>query len=633
MKYLKSILLVISMFTLSFSFNTVKADDDFVYTNTRRMEVVYRYSIDAYDVTINVKENNVLEITEKITANFKEARHGIIRKIPLRNEVIRNDGSRELNSVRLTNLDVSEEYQISNDSGYRVIKIGDASKTLRGLHEYVIKYDYNLGKDNNKNFDELYFNIIGTEWDTEINNITFTINMPSSFDKEKLGFSTGYYGAIGHDNVLFNVNGTTITGKVTGKLDREEGLNVRLELPDGYFVNAGIDLPILFPLMFIVPILAALMAYLLWNKFGKDDLVIETVEFYPPSGFNSAEIAYFYKAGLTTNDVNSLLVYLASKGYIKIKENNKNDFNIIKLKEYDGNNVNEQIFMNGLFKSKDLVTRQDLYDKFYKTIEKIRLNIDNYKNKALIYDSKAASMRVFAVILAIVSVIVTVTIPTLDYGVFSDVFPAFMWGGMLTLFLALALFAPKIHNVIRAILIIPILIFAFSTCGDMPIYYAASANVLTFIAIILGFVLAQIVCFFVRYMSKRTPYGTEMYGKIKGFKNFLDTAEKDRLEALVNGDPEYFYSILPFTYVLGISDKWIKKFESITLQEPDWYETNKPFTVSHLDHFLISTMSTSCARKVEASSSSGGGFSSGGGGFSGGGFSGGGSGGGGGSSW
>ena len=58
-----------------------------------------------------------------------------------------------------------------------------------------------------------------------------------------------------------------------------------------------------------------------------------------------------------------------------------------------------------------------------------------------------------------------------------------------------------------------------------------------------------------------------MLGKIKGFKNFLATAEKDRLESLVNQNPTYFYDILPFMYVLGISNKWIEQIEDITLKE------------------------------------------------------------------
>lgn len=43
---------------------------------------------------------------------------------------------------------------------------------------------------------------------------------------------------------------------------------------------------------------------------------------------------------------------------------------------------------------------------------------------------------------------------------------------------------------------------------------------------------------------------------------FLETAEKEKLEQLVFEDPKYFYNILPYAYVLGVSDKWIKSLKA-----------------------------------------------------------------------
>ena len=115
-------------------------------------------------------------------------------------------------------------------------------------------------------------------------------------------------------------------------------------------------------------------------------------------------------------------------------------------------------------------------------------------------------------------------------------------------------------------------------------------------------------------------------GKLKGFKNFLETAEKDKLEAMVMQDPSYFYNILPYTYVLGVSDKWIKKFETISLQAPSWYDSPTGFNVVAFGSFMNNTM-TSAQKSMSSSPSSSSGGSSGGG------SSGGGSGGGGGGSW
>ena len=139
-------------------------------------------------------------------------------------------------------------------------------------------------------------------------------------------------------------------------------------------------------------------------------------------------------------------------------------------------------------------------------------------------------------------------------------------------------------------------------------------------------VLGMVIC--LKYLPKRTPYGNEMLGKLKGFRNFLETAEKDKLEAMVMQEPTYFYNILPYTYVLGVSDKWIKKFESISLQAPSWYDSPNAFDMVAFGSFMNNTMTS--AQSVMSSSPS---SDSGGGGSSGGGSSGGGSGGGGGGSW
>ena len=134
-------------------------------------------------------------------------------------------------------------------------------------------------------------------------------------------------------------------------------------------------------------------------------------------------------------------------------------------------------------------------------------------------------------------------------------------------------------------------------------------------------ILVMVIC--LKYLPKRTPYGNEILGKLKGFKNFLETAEKEKLEAMVMEDPTYFYNILSYAYVLGVSDKWIKKFESISLQAPSWYDSPNTFDMRTFESFMDSTMTS--AQSNMSSSNSGG--------SSGGGSSGGGSGGGGGGSW
>jgi uncharacterized membrane protein len=108
---------------------------------------------------------------------------------------------------------------------------------------------------------------------------------------------------------------------------------------------------------------------------------------------------------------------------------------------------------------------------------------------------------------------------------------------------------------------------------------------------------------FVLLMKRKTKYGEEVRGKIKGFKHYLEVAEKDQLEGLVEQNPNYFYDILPYAYVLGVSKKWIEKFENIPMPERDMGSFN------YLNYAVFDSISSG----VYVPSSSGGGSSCGGG--------------------
>lgn len=665
----------------------------------------YDYVIDKYDINIIVNENNIFDITETITAYFNVSKHGIFRTIPLKNTITRLDGTTSTNRTQVTNVSVDNEYTTSRENGNYKLKIGSANRTLTGEQTYVLKYKYNLGKDPVKDYDELYYNIIGNEWDTVIGNVTFSITMPKEFDSSKLGFSSGVKGSTANSKVKYNVSGNKITGSYNSILGVGESLTVRCELPEGYFVGAGLSINIMGYIMFLIPVLLLIISILLWYKFGRDDQVIETVEFYPPEGLNSLDVGLLYKGKAENKDITSLLIFLANKGYLEIsndkinlnaekvnlsessktsanqkvielqnkinaekqinsnsqkikyyenmldiyknidtpidyeqydlkssinKFNKKNKFLIKKLKDYDGANINEQWFMEGLFEyDRTEVTDKMLYNNFYITNNRILHNINNKQNMDKIFEKSSLNKK-FLIILMIIATYCLITIPPIfNYGqpetlIFALLFPGIGFSVLFSMLIGKRHIAEKIFGLIWGL-----------GFGGMPWLFIVLPTLTQDITYLIGYiigiicVIGMIICLV--YLPKRTKYGNEMLGKLKGFKNFLETAEKEKLEAMVLDNPNYFYDILPFTYVLGVSDKWIKKFETISLQAPTWYNSPNAFDVSNFGTFVNSTMvSAQSAMSSSPSSDSGGGSS---GGSSGGGSSGGGSGGGGGGSW
>lgn len=610
------------------------------------------YTINNYDIIIKVKENNVLDITENINVNFNESRHGIYRTIPLFNTITRLDGTTSKNKVQITNIKVNEPYTKSIQNGKLNLQIGDPDRTITGPKTYSIHYDYNLGKDPSKDYDELYFNLIGNEWDTNINKVNFTINLPKEFDSDNLGFSTGKFGSTSSNDVYYQVNGNTISGYTLKTLEQGEGLTIRLELEEGYFKNAKLQVDWKESLIYIFPILFPILCYNLWKKYGKDDKVVKTIEFNPPDGMNSLDVGFYYKGIATNKDVISLLLYFANKGYLKISKTQvpklfgtRESFTITKLKEYDGNDWCEKTFLEGLFRKRrkdqspyligiqtipsNKVTEEDLKDNFYITIRHILNDKKSKENQDKIFDSKSVRKKgsiMAAIVITFLMIIIPPFLTTYDFiGTFFPLFIAALAISIYTYYTAKALEEKnkKLPSILLMTLVI-IIVLCISFFAFPNVLLAFDSITLT--GYLIGLICIIIMTIFYRIIPKRTPYGIEILGKIKGFKEFIETAEKDKLETLVQDNPTYYYDILPYAYVLGVSNTWMKKFESMSYQPPNWYEGSTDFHISDFDHFMFSatrTMTSALSSSMSSGSSGG----------SGGGSAGGGSGGGGGGSW
>lgn len=571
------------------------------------------YTIENYDVYIKVNEDNTFDITEKITANFAKPKHGILRKIPLKNTVQRTDGTKSKNRAKISNINVDNPYSISTNNGYKIIQIGSENETITGRNTYTIKYKYDIGKDPLKDADELYYNIIGTQWDTYIEKVNFTIEMPKEFDESSLGFSSGYLGSTSSANVTYEVNGNIITGTTNKKLYEKQGLTIRLTLPEGYF-NVTNEFDFYALAIIGISIVFVGISYIIWVKYGKDNQIIETVEFYPPEGYNSAELEFMYKGKCEDTGVVSLLIYLADKGYLKIEEKQKKEFTITKLKEYSGNNISEKLFFDKLFEKGEEVTLSSLYNNFYKTVGKIKDEINSDTNENKIFEKASSKKSKILVGMCYIIAIFTILKLLLENGAENMLF--------MVIFPIIAIHVLRItlkskNNISKIFGIIWALGF-----GGVPIFIATSDTILNTIniaMIIVGIVSIAIIIILIILMPKRTSYGNEILGKIRGFKRFLETAEKEQLEELVEKNPEYFYNILPYTYVLGISKTWIKKFETIAIQEPNWYISTSQYDFGKfMESTMLNATRIMTSSPIESSGVSSGGSSSGGG-FSGGG--------------
>lgn len=590
------------------------------------------FTIDDYDVTINVEENGALHIQETLMLDFSQYRHGFYRNIPTSYSmswVI--DGKSVDKDYYFPVTDIScggTKCSLDYDSQGVVIQLGDKNVEVIGSQLYTISYTVQTKDLDLKDTQMLYWNL-ADNFDTTIKHLSFTINMPKSFNADEISAYSGFYGSV-NNNISYEVKGNTITGETLSALDNYEAATIMVRLPADYF-RFPEPKDFTFLLMVFSACLMVISLFLFW-KFGKDDEVIVTVEFKAPKDLNSAGVGYVIDGMVESKDILSLIIEWANKGYLKIKEENE-ALTLIKLMDIpkEESTDYERKFFNAIFKKKDEMSEEDLADgkvgeALYSAKNHVRSYFERAKSRRVFSQSSAVMQGFFVVIAGLPSLLFTLLSAYSYYEVLPLSIPFaipsifFMFSLVIWIFIMKKRYVMKRSTLILSCIgtIVLNTIVASISVGILIFFKATLLTILCYIALTIALIIM------LAFMEKRTAKGNEWLGQILGLKEFILYAEKDRIEMLAKDNPSAFYDILPYAYVLGISDTWSNKFENIIIEQPGWYETDRQFSTFssiywwHSFHHCFHAMSTS-ASYVPAPKGGSGGGSFGGGGFSGGG--------------
>ncbi len=593
-----------------------------------------------HEVVIYVQEDGVYRFTHKLDVFFGSPYYGIFVNIPQEYEMTweLEDGStvRRRYVFPLSDFQVVGPYEFERSREGVQLRLGQAGVYVSGDQSYQYSYHMNtrdLRLDGRQRF---YLNLLGDQWEMPTEKVSFTIFFPKDMTGYDVYFYSGRYGVDTQAAVEYTINGNVITGHTLTSLNTFEALTIDIELEPGFF-----DFPREFDISIIglvYGILFTVLLLLMYNKYGKDEPVVPTVQFDAPSGLSSAQVGYIYDGFTDTKDVLSLIIYWAANGYLTIEEVDKKTIKLNKLKDLPSGTITaERVVFSDIFFTGDEVTTDALKYKFYNTLTHAKANITKYytgNKQRRIFSMKSDVLQVlfglllpsvFALYLGLSYYQVTY------YGAEAMMMGAFVWGFGLIASIATILIQRKSHTFKTANRL-------FVTIGNLivvGVYVLAifGASTIAEADLFILFVLTVFYLIGLRFcslMHQRTPLGVQYFNDILGLKNFIEMAEKDRLEALVADDPSYFYHVLPFAYVLNVTNTWSKKFESIAIQPPSWYIGPRPLnTVIFMNHFnrSMNVLASNMTAPPPSKGGKGGGSFGGGGGFSGGGFGGGGGGG------
>lgn len=608
---------------------------------------------DQMDIDMEVDETGLIKINTKIDAVFNRPMRGLEIFIPQRYVMDFKDPD--------TNENVRKRYvwkveELQNKSNFKMtvetvdnsairLRFGDEYTYIDGPQTYEYSYQIQMHDLNYRDIQMLYWNIVGDGFDVTIDKLNFEVRLPKTVDEYPVYIYSGMYNSRNNDFIEFEfVDNQVIKGHSIQPLLANVGVTAELMLPKGYF-NFPI-IPDFSPLFLGALGLGALLSLYWFFRYGKDDPMVITIEHEPPKGLSSAMVGYIFDNTADTKDILSLIVEWASYGYLDIEEVSKKNMRLTKLRELPESTVPyEKRLFNNLFNNRDEVETKQLEQKFYRHVNTAQAELQRYfkSSDRKIFNSVSTRRQFLAFFLAAALFAAFVGYQVYRNTFFWEIaigtlgmsFAANIAFSILQLF-----FFNDFTRQSRAKQFADIIFSLITTAVFFLSYYF----VLNYFEVFdMKFVIALFAFFIIVIaainMSKRTPYGNQNLGKILGLRRFIEEAEKDRLEYLVNDNPQYFYKVLPYAYVLGVSDIWSKKFEDIAIPPPPGMSHNPNFSPiwynNRLNNMMYRTTrsmtstppSTRSSGGFGGGSFGGGGFSGGGGGFSGGGFGGGGGGG------
>lgn len=551
----------------------------------------HEYQITKYDANIIIDEHNVLNITETLNVHFSVASHGIFRAIPETSTIYYTKENGETYSkkykLKFEVIDVNQTFKSFTENGVFYIQVGSANNYANADSVYILNYKVDLGNDRIGEFDQFYYNVLGNLTDTTVENVNISIKFPKNLDEKIVESSKAFVGEFGSsqtvDNLTWAENNSLLTLSYDF-LDVGEGITVKVTLPDGYF-NPYFDGWLVIVNTILIIALAVFAIYV-YKKYSTKKMVIPVIQFNVDKKYTSADVGYIMDKKVDNKDVASLIIYWAQHGYLKIVEQKikkKSVTYLQKVKDLPSSaKPYEKSFFDAIFAKDKINSASGEYplheiSSLGKNTQPIMQEVKNeiaFTNLHL-FQSSGVAVRNWLIFLtgalfALVGIVVNLKTVSIVYAILSGL------GGILIILIFYLMsrnrdfshFNPTYKKVLGWIgifivfaLLIALMILSFDFYVDFCF---------TCFLVLLDVVLVFCIIF---NFNIRTTEGVEELGDIVGLKNFIEATEKDRLNLMLKEDPSIFYNVLPYAYVLGVYDKWCKKFEELAITPPSWYVT------------------------------------------------------------
>lgn len=352
------------------------------------------FIIKNYDVELRLTQSGDFDIHEKMDVEFLKKSRGIQRHVPKK---IKHNG--KVKKLALSSVNVNgDNFTIKDQSGNRIIRIGDKNTFIKGPKSYDFSYRLSNGLLFEENHVEFLYNVI-TEWDVPIEKVTYKVILHDTLSLAFNDFKV-ITGRNDEDKRYASIekDGQVLFGESLKPLEPNENITVAIKLPIGFLDTPAIPVqsnPVYMQdKLWAIPLaaLGAFIAFFMRSRKDENDNDVSD-RYFPPIGFSPAEVGTYYDGIVHTEDIVSLIPYWAQQGYISITNNNmegkENDIYFRKIKDLSKSAPEYQkIVFSGLFEEGTMVMLSELKNEIYRSHYKAEKEIkENLKRKEL-YDQE-----------------------------------------------------------------------------------------------------------------------------------------------------------------------------------------------------------------------------------------------------
>ncbi|MDO5509884.1 MAG: DUF2207 domain-containing protein [Weeksellaceae bacterium] len=608
--------------------------------------------ISSFEAKIVVDTSGLLSVTEtiRVYAAGDKIKRGIYRKLPATRNINGRVIPAEYSVVSVQRNGQTEKYHTRAQNNFWLY-IGEEDVMLpTGWHTYVIEYASRNQIGFFENYDEIYWNVTGTEWDFAIDSVSANVYVPNNAEVLQYACYTGRTGSKESECSAQKLSATHVQF-ATNSLQQRENLTVAVGFTKG--VLASPPPPTWFQRNGMLLIGIALTLLLLiyyftqWQRHGIDPQRPTVFpQFNVPENLSPASMAYIKNKLSSHKYLTASLVNLAVKAYVQIVEEKESKmlglysqtvYKVVQLREADDSlPLEEKRLMKDLFRRpkgalfKSVILDGKYDSDFAKTVKSYTSNLSNQYSSMLFHGHNLG--KVILPLLLIIGYAVFAIWYNVQWTYNTNlVAVAIVLGGVAmalgVMGRALAEYWKTAIVIFTGVFALGIGVFLFFTA----MYIRTEPNYGVILIMLVNLALLMIFSYLIKKPSEEK---FRLQSLIAGFEMYLRTAEEQLLQ--YHNPPEMtsqqYEKLLPYAMVFGVDRIWGEKFARKLQQSgtestyvPTWYVGNHAFNSN-----FASTLNSSMTRMVTSTSTD---TSSSGSGSGGGGFSGGGGGGGGGGGW